>query len=126
MSDQGRFERGDGKTQSDAERPKRKREGKRPPSQQDRGDGAHGSGGAGRPGGRLVIGREVKNDAAAQGDRQPGEKPPGANFGCDPRAHARRYGEAELRPNTRPAPLCTADRPSSKAGGRAAAHTGQP
>jgi hypothetical protein len=45
-----------------------------------------------------MIGREVENDAAAEGDREPRKKPPGANLGSRPCADARRHGEAELWP----------------------------
>jgi hypothetical protein len=122
MGDQRRLERRDGKAHRDTETSEREHEGKWSTPQKNHGGSGRGSGAAGRPGGRLAISREIENDAGAEGDREPGKKPPGADLGGGPGAHARRRGEAKLRPYAVPAPLRTADRPSADAGAGAAAH----
>jgi hypothetical protein len=118
MLDQRGFECRDGKARADGEKSERQNEGNRPIAQKHHGCRSHSRRQQGRPGGRLVIGSKIKNDAAAKGDREPGEQPPGANFGGSPGADARRHSEADLRPNARPAPLRAAKGPSPHAGAR--------
>jgi len=99
-------------------------EGDRAPAQPDRGGRGQSGCRQRRPRGRFVIGREVENDAGAEGDREPGKQSAGADLGRGPDAHARRHGKAELRPDAVPAPLHTARRPRSDTGTRGSACTG--
>ena len=62
-------------------------------------------------------------DPGAEGDREPGQQPTGADFGERPLAHARRDGEFGARPSRSPWPARSTGRPSSSASPRAGART---
>ena len=126
MLDQRGFEGRGGKAQSDGEKAERENEGEQPAPEENHGNRSNRSRKKRRPPGRLVIGGKVKNDAAAERDREPGKEPASANLGGGPGANARRHSQADVGPNAIPAPLCSADRPGSYArprvGSRAGAH----
>ena len=71
MLDQRGFERRHGKAGADGEKSERENEGHRPVAQQHSGRRRNGKGGQGRPPGRLMLRGEIKNDAGAEGDREP-------------------------------------------------------
>ena len=124
MFDQGGLQRCDRKPERDGKEAERQHEGDRAPAHPDRGGRGQSGCRQRRPRGRFVIGCEVENDAGAEGDREPGKQPAGADLGRGPDAHARRHGKAELRPDAVPAPLHTARRPRSDTGTRGSACTG--
>ncbi len=75
-----------------------------------------------RPPGRLMIGREIKDDAGAEGDGKPRQQAAGADLDRGPFADARGNGELGVGPEAVPPAARSADRPSSYAGPRASPH----
>jgi hypothetical protein len=94
MRNQGGLEGRHREAQGDAEEAERQHQGERPSAQKDDSGRGNRSREQRRPGGRLVIGGEVEDDAAAEGDREPGKEPTGADFRGDPGAHPSRDGKA--------------------------------
>jgi hypothetical protein len=122
MIDQRGFDRRNCEAQSNGEKAERKNESQRPAPQKDHRNGGNHNCRQCRPPGRFVVGCEIENDAAAERHRKPGKEPAGPNLGGRPRANARGYCKADLRPDAVPAPLRAGYRPSSDAGARASAH----
>jgi hypothetical protein len=119
MIDQRRLERRDGEAGRYGEEAQRGHEGDWAAAQKhsrDRGDNGRRTS---RPPRRLMVSREIKDNAGAEGDGEPRQQAAGADLHCRPRADARWNGKLGLRPKTVPALAQSVDRPGCCAGSHA-------
>ena len=112
MVDQRRLHCGNGKARADSEKAKREHKAYGTAAQERRSDSGDDSQGRCHPPDWLALCREIKNDAGAEGDREPWQQPTGANFDERPFADTCWDGELGLRPSRAPDLARSADRPS--------------
>jgi hypothetical protein len=70
-----------------------------------------------------MIGREIKDDAGTESDREPGQQPAGADLDGRPVTQARGNGKTRPRPKPFPGLARAIDWPGSYAGASAGAPT---